>query len=234
MPQTEFKCDRRSLRSQRALMDALIEQLGEGEELSRITVASLTERAGLTRRTFYSHYRDIPDFIDHVEQALLADLRAHITAIVATHLEDLAHTIDLLEPAPGSVELMRYLADNRALIGSLLGPGGDPAFIKKIIDLARESIAGRLQTGIFPGALGAFFDYYLSYVVSAEVGVVQRWFETGLKESPEIMARTCTAIAFVRPGDLYNQPFDINVPALGLKLAGFACIDTTDEGKSDE
>lgn len=55
------KCDRRSLRSQRALRQALASELAESGDLSRINVASLTERAGLTRRTFYSHYRDIPD-----------------------------------------------------------------------------------------------------------------------------------------------------------------------------
>ena len=75
-----------------------------------------------------------------------------------------------------------------------------------------------MKTGIFPGVLGTFFDFYLSYVVAAEVGVVQRWFAGGLAESPETMARIMTVIAFVRPGDLYGQPIDINVPAYGMKL----------------
>ncbi len=67
-------------------------------------------------------------------------------------------------------------------------------------------------------ALGTFFDYYVTYVVSAEVGMIQRWFERGLTESPEAMARIMTVIAFVRPGDLYGQPIDINVPEYGMKL----------------
>ena len=69
------KCDRRSLRSQRALRQALASELAESGDLSRINVASLTERAGLTRRTFYSHYRDIPDFINQIEDGLLAEIR---------------------------------------------------------------------------------------------------------------------------------------------------------------
>ena len=218
MTNTYFKFDRRSLSSQHAIIDALVRKLGEGEDLSRVTVASLTERAGLTRRTFYTHYKDIPDFVEQVEAALLADIGELTARIGATTLEDLYRNIDDLAPAPGSVELLSYLRDHHALIGSLLGPGGDPAFIKKLIDLARGVIANRMQTGIFPGALGSFFDYYLSYVVSAEVGVIQRWFENGLRESPETMARIMTVIAFVRPGDLYGKPIDINVPAYGMKL----------------
>lgn len=218
MAQADYKCDRRSRRSQHALIGALTEQLGEGEDLSRITVASLTDRAGLTRRTFYTHYKDIPDFVEQVETALLHEIRSRIERIGSATLPELYRNIDELEPAPGSVELLCYLRDNSELIGSLLGSGGDPAFIKKLIDLARATVADRMQTGIFPGALGAFFDYYLSYVITAEVGVVQRWFENGLRESPETMARIMTVIAFVRPGDLYGKPIDINVPAYGMKL----------------
>ena len=126
------KCDRRSLRSQRALRQALASELAESGDLSRISVASLTERAGLTRRTFYSHYRDIPDFISQIENGLLAEIRERVELITAAQLPDLYRNIDELEPAPGSVELLRYLAANRDHIGALLGPSGDPAFIKKV------------------------------------------------------------------------------------------------------
>ena len=224
MPQTDFKCDPRSLRSQTSLRDALVQQLGAGEDLSRITVASLTDCAGLTRRTFYSHYKDIPDFIQQVEDAIMDEIRTLVRNIGAATLPELYHSIDELEPAPGAVELLEYLAKNCELIGSLLGPGGD---------LARDEISGRMQTGIFPAVLGSFFDYYLSYVVTAEVGVVQRWFENGLPESPKTMARIMTVIAFVRPGDLYGQPIDINVPAYGMKLLNLQLDDTGERNERE-
>ncbi len=181
-----------------------------GEDISRISVAALTERAGLTRRTFYSHYKDIPDFIEQVEDGLLAEVRVRVRAIAEATLPELYGNIEKLEPAPGSVELLRYeklepapgsvellryISDNRELIGALIGPGGDQAFIKKVIDMACTEVSDRMQTGIFPGALGAFFDYYLASVVAAEVGVVQRWFDRDLAETPETMARIMTVIA---------------------------------------
>lgn len=223
------KGDRRSLRSQRALRQALASELSAGEDISSLNVAALTDRAGLTRRTFYSHYRDIPDFINQIEDGILLEIRRLTSQISAATLPELYHNIDELEPAPGSVDLLRYLADNRELVGSLLGPGGDPAFIKKVIDLAREEVAGRMQTGISGLALGRFFDYYLTYVVTAEIGVVQRWFENDLDENPETMARIMTVIAFVRPGDLYGQPIDINVPAYGMKLMNLRLEDTVEQ-----
>lgn len=191
-----------------------------GEDLAHVSVASLTERAGLTRRTFYSHYKDIPDFVEQLENGLLDEVRVRIRHIAESTLPELYRNIHALEPASGSVDLLQYLVENRELVGALLGPNGDPAFINKVIDMARTEVSSRMQDGIFPGALGAFFDYYLTSVVTAEVGIVQRWFETGLKESPQTMARIMTVIAFIRPGDLYGQPIDINVPAYGLKLMG--------------
>ena len=191
-----------------------------GEDLAHVSVASLTERAGLTRRTFYSHYKDIPDFVEQLENGLLDEVRVRIRHIAESTLPELYRNLHALEPASGSVDLLQHLVENRELVGALLGPNGDPAFINKVIDMTRTEVSSRMQDGIFPGALGAFFDYYLTSVVTAEVGIVQRWFETGLKESPQTMARIMTVIAFIRPGDLYGQPIDINVPAYGLKLMG--------------
>lgn len=116
--------------------------------------------------------------------ACCAEIRERIELIAAAQLPDLYHNIDELEPAPGSVELLRYLAANRDLIGALLGPGGDQAFIKRIIDTAREAVVPRAQTGILGLALGTFFDYYVTYVVSAEVGMIQRWFRRGSPNRP--------------------------------------------------
>lgn len=199
-------------------MHAFAGQLADGEELSRITVGALTDRAGLTRRTFYTHYRDIPDFVAAVERILIGEIRELIMGLSQATLPEVYRSIQDLEPAPGSVRLLEYFVENRAVISGLLGPAGDPAFIKRIVDMARDAISERMQMGIYPEALGTFFDYYVSYVVSAETGVVQRWFENGMAESPETMARIMTVIAFVRPGDLYGLPIDINVPAYGMKL----------------
>jgi hypothetical protein len=79
-------------------------------------------------------------------------------------------------------------------------------------------VAPRAQTGILGLALGTFFDYYVTYVVSAEVGMIQRWFERDLSESPETMARIMTVIAFVRPGDLYDSPIELDLPSFALAV----------------
>ena len=216
--QSPVKEDPRAARSRQALTQALAEEILMTQDLSRVTVTSVTQRAGLTRRTFYSHFTDIADLVDKTEKICLQQMQHHIACIVGTHLEDLYVHIDNLEPCPGSVEFLKYIRQNAQIYQALLGSGGDPAFIEMIKDQTRQTVRKRAEIGLFSAAQGSFFEYYLTFVVSAEAGVLVRWLDQGLKEDPEVIARIMTLLMFVRPGDLYGHPIDFNIPAYGLAL----------------
>lgn len=212
------RLDRRTLRSREQLRDALATEIQATGDLARVTVTGLTERAGLTRRTFYSHFHDIPDLVDAVEREALVDIRLLVERIAASHLDELTSSLESLEPAPGSVELLCYFRDNAAHLTALLGEGGDPAFVEKIKAVCTDAVCNRALDGIDARALGPFFDYYLSFAISAECGVLTRWLAGGVREDVETMARLMTALMFVRPGDLYGKQVDFNVPAYALAI----------------
>lgn len=208
--------NRRAVRTRNALRDALAVEIHEAGGLDRVVVASLAERADVTRRTFYSHFKDIPDLVEYVELELLHGIEERLVQISATTLDQLYEGFKRFEPCPGSVELLTYIASNGAIMSALLGPGGDPNFAEKVKRIARVDITERAMHNLDVRALGPFFDYYLAFAVSAVVGVIQKWLEDGLNESPELMARAITFLMFVRPGDLYNKPVDLDVPLLGM------------------
>lgn len=212
------RLDRRSARSREQLRDALAAEIQATGDLSRVTVTAVTERAGLTRRTFYSHFHDIPDLVDAIEREALVDIRRLVAAIAASHLSELTDSLTSLQPAPGSVELLCYFRDNATHLTALLGQGGDPAFVEKIKEVCCEAVCARALDGIDARALGSFFDYYLAFAVSAECGVLTRWLAGGMREDVETMARLMTALMFVRPGDLYGKTVDFNVPAYALAI----------------
>ena len=61
---------RSSLRSKQLIQEALMDLLTE-KPLYKITVSDVVKRADINRGTFYAHYRDIPDAIDHlIEQTI--------------------------------------------------------------------------------------------------------------------------------------------------------------------
>lgn len=216
MSEGVLSTDRRSVRTRRALRQALAEEILASGDLSRVTVTAVTERAGVTRRTFYSHFKDIPDLVRQIEDETLAEFREPLARIAQSHLDDLRSALDHGEPAPGAVELLRAVHERGNYLRPLLGNGGDPAFAERIKDLAHEVIGPRALEGLDLRALGPLFDYYLTFAISAEVGVLLRWLDGGMRESVHTMACLMTALMFVRPGDLYDNPIELDIPSFAL------------------
>ena len=204
--------DRRTRRTRLALRDALAEEIAATGDLSRVTVTAVTSRAGVTRRTFYSHYKDIPDLVNCIEKETVTELRPLVAQLSQVHLDELADAINHQEPCPGSQEILSYFKERGSYLRPLLGEGGDPAFSQRIRSMVHEVVAGRALDGIDLRAVGAFFD------ISAEVGVLLRWLEGGMRESVRTMARIMTALMFVRPGDLYDSPIELDLPSFALAV----------------
>ena len=218
MQECVLSTDRRSVRTRTALRHALAREIDATGDLSRVTVTAVTERAGVTRRTFYSHFRDIPDLVRQIEDETLAELRAPLARLAACHIDDLRAALDRGEPAPGAQELLACVRERGDYLRPLLGNGGDPAFAERIKALVHEVIGLRALDGLDLRALGPLFDYYLTFAISAEVGVLLRWLDAGCRESVPMMARLMTALMFVRPGDLYDNPIDLDIPSFALAV----------------
>lgn len=216
MQECVLSTDRRSVRTRQALRAALAHEIDATGDLSRVTVTAVTERAGVTRRTFYSHFRDIPDLVNQIEEDTLSELRAPLARLAACHLDDLRAALDRGRPAPGATELLTCVRERGDYLRPLLGEGGDPAFAGRIKKLVHEVIGLRALEGLDLRALGPLFDYYLTFAISAEVGVLLRWLDGGMRESVPVMARLMTALMFVRPGDLYDNPIDLDLPSFAL------------------
>ena len=65
---------RSALRSRKLINEALADLLTE-KPLDKITVTDVVNRADINRGTFYAHYRDIPDVVDHLIQQTFSAIR---------------------------------------------------------------------------------------------------------------------------------------------------------------
>lgn len=211
--------NRRARRTRAALRDALAAEIKATGDLSQVTVTAVTDRADVTRRTFYSHYRDIPDLVRCIEDETIEELHPYVARIAKTTLDELNAALDVFSPCPGSTEMLEYFAQRGEYLGALLGNGGDPAFAKRLSDMVREQVHDRVVEDIAVPNVDAIVDYYLTFVISAEVGVLVRWLTGGMKESVAIMSRMMTALMFVRPGDLYGRPIGFDIPSLAPVIA---------------
>ena len=80
--------------------------------------------------------------------------------------------------------------------------------------MVREQAHDRVAEGFIVPHANVLIDYYLTFVISAEVGVLVRWLSTGMREPVGIVARMMTAMLFVRPGDLYGRPIGFDIPSI--------------------
>lgn len=66
--------DRRVVRTKKAIRSALFE-ITETKDISSVTVSELARKAGVNRRTFYTHYSGITDIVEEIEEELVEGIR---------------------------------------------------------------------------------------------------------------------------------------------------------------
>ena len=66
----EKKTDRRTLKTRKAICDALAQLLYE-KELRKVTVQEIADLADVNRVTFYKHYLDVYDLYEKIEKEVL-------------------------------------------------------------------------------------------------------------------------------------------------------------------
>lgn len=69
---------RSAIRSRRLINEALADLLQE-KPLEKIAVTDVVNRAQINRGTFYAHYADIPDVIQHLIQQAFSSIRGALT-----------------------------------------------------------------------------------------------------------------------------------------------------------
>ena len=189
--------DRRVRQTRRQLRECLITLLKE-KKVQDITVRELTDMADLNRGTFYLHYKDVFDLLEKTE----AELQEDFNQLVCKH-----DAVDLKQrPSVIFNEIYSLVYDNADLIEILLGENGDLNFVNRLKQLIREKCLKDWME-VFRSGNAAAFDAFFSFIVSGCIGLVQYWLQTGLKETPEQMAKLTEHIITKGIGVLEIDPY---------------------------
>lgn len=189
--------DRRVRKTRRQLRECLIILLKE-KKVQDITVRELTDMADLNRGTFYLHYKDVFDLLEKTE----AELQEDFNQLVCKH-----DAVDLKQrPSVIFNEIYSLVYDNADLIEILLGENGDLNFVNRLKQLIREKCLKDWME-VFRSGNAAAFDAFFSFIVSGCIGLVQYWLQTGLKETPEQMAKLTEHIITKGIGVLEIDPY---------------------------
>ncbi|MFC3980681.1 TetR/AcrR family transcriptional regulator [Streptosporangium jomthongense] len=188
--------DRRVRRTQKALQGALIE-LVEERDLSRLSVADVAGRAGVSRSTFYDHYRDVHELAEAACTVMIDELIGAVPGPGAV-------SEDPARDAPQKLlAFFTTLAEHAGLYRALLGPSGSARVIDHIRRRATAAgyagarqARGKATVGATVEAAGEAVrqgdgdphDVPAAFAAGALVGVAADWLQRGCPRTPAEMA----------------------------------------------
>ena len=128
------KAEYRSAQRSRQLIKTALADLLQEKPLDKITVTDVVARAGINRGTFYAHYANIPDVIDHLVEEAFSRLR------------------DSLTQAPGPLESLGATAIRQV-----------QAILEEDLEFYRKIMAGNSSAFIRNQLCSVMVDYFLGH-----------------------------------------------------------------------
>ena len=170
--------DRRVRKTKKALRQGLSELLLK-KNIKDISVRELTDYVDIHRGTFYLHYRDIYDLYAQIE----AETAQEVKGILERYTpEEVAGT-----PFPMILTLIEYIAENVSLCRMMLSQNGNMSFTKELSDIIYQKCIHDWMA-LFKESTMEQREFYGAYVVSGCIGVLRKWLDTGMAQTPERVA----------------------------------------------
>ncbi|NLA72026.1 MAG: TetR/AcrR family transcriptional regulator [Clostridiaceae bacterium] len=173
--------DRRSRRTTMALQQALVEMLLE-KPLRDITILELTDKANISRTTFYLHYRNIDDLFEQMENSIYLQFEQIIQLGMAGG-HSLLHVEldDKGSPSmPALKQVFQFIHDNPGLSVVLLN-NPDSKFLDKIWSTGHDMLLERMAS-LQPDMSVHQIEYYYSFVINGIRGLIEQWIASDMQE----------------------------------------------------
>ncbi len=168
--------DRRVQYTKMFLREALFDLMKE-KPVGKITPTELCRRANVNRNTFYAHYASPEALLESIENELFAAIGASLESSRRT-----GRRLELL------TEICQAIRNNADLCTSILSDHGDPDFLLRLVDMARDqALAEWKELGVDADSDALKLLYAFSALGS--VGLIRAWIETGMQRTPEEIAR---------------------------------------------
>lgn len=168
---------RNAERTKQWIRQAFIQLLSEKKSIDKITINELSERADITKTTFYYHYADIYAVAEEFENALIAELNDTIDKINKENPSDYSAYIK---------RILSFIKENEANYKLAANASDMAIFANKLKSIFAKKIADMATTWGFSS------DYerrsvQVYFLGSACVDTVVRYLKGGLCSSLDLV-----------------------------------------------
>ena len=170
------KSDRRSRRSHRLIVDALLALMQE-KRYDRITVQEIIDRADVGRSTFYAQFRN-------KEDVLISEIERVLGLLHEWHSESPEEPVDNILPG---AQFFRHVQETQLFYPGLLrGLSTDPHYLA-VHRYLRDQTAQRLALVAGTRSLAVPPELIADYLAGAFLTLVHWWLDHGMRYTPEQM-----------------------------------------------
>ena len=203
MHKPETTEDLRVRRTRKMLQQAFLEGTTE-KGFATLTVRDITERAMVNRSTFYRHYLDKYDLLEHYMNEMSASVEDQQGRAVPNPPEASSSLIDLL----------KHIQQFAGFYRVMLGMQGDPLFTQRFRHKIEKGVYSCFNQA-FPELISQPdappLDLLLKVVTSAGCGAIIWWLEQEQPSPPEQFA-------------IWLNQFIYDISVSSLKLKGEQCL----------
>lgn len=181
----DTKSDRRIKYTKMMLKQSLVKILQE-KPISKISIKEICETADINRSTFYVHYADQYDLLRQVVNETLQDINTYLDS----------YNFKVYEPESFQIMhlIFEYIVENAELCKVLLGENGDISLQKEIMMIVQRQ--GMKEWTGNKAIDSDIMEYMYIFGVNASIGIVQKWLQSGLRQSAREMASLVTKLIY--------------------------------------
>ncbi len=161
----EEKIDLRIRRTKRSIRDAFFELISE-KGFDSVTVKDITDRALISRNTFYLHYEDKFDLLNKISNELMRKVYLRVSKDLLK-VKNLDFTIDCTAMLLMSIQ--QVIDEDRELYRLLLTDPGTVVFAEKIEKTIRTAL------DLIKNDIEGISDLSIEYIITGMKGVIRYW-----------------------------------------------------------
>ena len=135
-------------------------------DIEKITIKMISDKAQISRSTFYTHYSDVYDLLAQIEERVFRALEKHLTPGVPLIFQGGS----LMDIMPGPAFFAEYRLEFKVLV-AIYGKSKLPERLKDVIRTVAKEIFLKQTTDLPPIAL-----YVIEYMMNAQLGTFTYWF----------------------------------------------------------
>lgn len=169
--------DLRVIKTKQSIQRAFIELLKD-KPLEKITVADLCRQSGITRKTFYLHYENVPKYFEEFIELLLVDLEQAMQKS-SSYITEKNYQLE-----PQMIHLFEHVYNHKDFYQFIFSSNSNIAYYKLFFERIKAFVKSSMQSKELLDEPTEFID---SFLANAILGVILEWYNEGFQKSIDEM-----------------------------------------------